>query len=89
MDKDALYDAVTDMLGKPLEVNDYVVFTNNIYQVQNLGNARGSMGRFNRYQGTIGIKLINPSPTTKTVKKNPKLMVKLHPGDILFLLLKK
>jgi hypothetical protein len=78
--------AVTDMLGKPLEVNDYVVFTNLIYQVQNLGN---STGRFNKYRGTIGIKLINPSPTTKTVKKDPKLMVKLHPGDILFLLLKK
>lgn len=78
---------VTDMLGKPLAVGDYVVFTNNIYQVQNLGNA--AAGKFHRYRGDIGIKLINPSPTTKTVKKDPKLMVRLHPGDVLFLLLKK
>ena len=77
---------VTDMLGKPLNVDDYVVFTNNIYQVKNLGK---QVGKFNRYRGAIGIMLINPSPTTKIVKKDPRLMVKLHPGDVLFKLLKQ
>lgn len=70
------------MLDKPIKIDDYVVFTNNIYQVKGLGtkDRNGS--------GVVRILLINPSPTTRPVVKQSKDMVVIPAGDVLFKILK-
>ena len=70
------------MLDKPINIDDYVVFTNNIYQVKGLG-AKDHNG-----SGIVRILLINPSPTTRPVVKQSKDMVVVPAGDVLFKILK-
>ena len=73
---------ITDMLDKPIKIDDYVVFTNNIYQVKGLG------AKYRNGRGVVKILLINPSPTTRAVTKQSKDMVVIPAGDVLFKILK-
>ena len=78
---------VTDMLGKTINVGDFVVFANNIYQVKKLDGEK-LRGRWAR-DGNVRIMLINPSKTTKPVLKRSDEMVVVPAGDVLFKLIKQ
>jgi hypothetical protein len=73
---------LTDLLDKPINVGDFVVFTNNIYEVKAVGKARGNGA------GSVKLMLINPSPSTRPVTKFSKDMVVVPAGDVLFKILK-
>jgi hypothetical protein len=75
---------ILDMLRKPINIGDYVVFTNNIYEVKGLGKAHPSTGN-----GSVKILLINPSPSTRPVTKYSGDMVVIPKGDVLFKILKQ
>lgn len=70
---------VTDILDRQLEVEDYVVFHNLIYQVLNIPT-RGNM---------VKIILLDKAKITRPVTKNSKEMCLLPPGDVIFYLLKR
>jgi hypothetical protein len=74
----------TDLIERELNVDDYVVFHNNIYQVRALGKAHPTTGR-----GQVKIMLINPSKTTKPVTKYSGDLCKLDKGEVLFWMIKK
>lgn len=62
-----------DIIGRPISVGDYVVFSNSIYIVHALGRTGG------RY-ATIRIMLESPSKTTRPQNKQSGLMC-LIPGE--------
>ena len=75
----------TDLIDRELNVNDFVVFHNNIYQVKELTlPARPATGK-----GYVKILLINPSKTTRPVRKYSNELCKLDAGDVLTWMLKK
>ena len=70
-----------DMLERPLEPGDYVVYYSNIYKVlELLGSAQSSHCR---------ILLIDKSKTTKSVKKPSYEMCKIDKEDVLIWKLKR
>jgi hypothetical protein len=71
-----------DMLERPLEKGDYVVYYSNVYQVIDLlGTARlSTMAR---------ILLIDKSKTTKSVKKSCSEMCKIDKEDVLIWKIKR
>lgn len=74
----------TDLIDRELNVEDFVVFHNNIYRVRSLGKAHPTSGK-----GSVRIMLINPSKTTKPVTKYSNDLCKLDPEDVTFWMLKK
>lgn len=64
---------VTDLLDRPLSVDDYVVLYNNVYQVK----------EFLGSHGMVRIILFDKSHTTKSVKKHSKDMCKIDTNDVL------
>jgi len=74
----------TDLIDRELNIDDFVVFHNNIYRVKGLGKAHPSSGK-----GQVKIMLINPSPTTRPVNKYSGDLCKLDSGEVLFYMLKK
>ena len=73
----------TDLIDRELNVEDFVVFHNNIYQVKGLGKTQPSG------KGQVRIMLINPSKTTRTVIKFSDDLCKLDAGEVIFWMLKK
>ena len=72
-----------DLLDRPLEVGDYVVLFNNIYQILDfLGN-----GTYKHRMARI--LLIDKSKTTKSVKKYCKDMCKIDKEDVLIWKIKR
>lgn len=60
-----------DIIGRPINIGDYVVFTNNIYVVVGI----------NGY-GYAKIMLFNPSSTTRPVSKYSKYLCVLPAIDV-------
>jgi hypothetical protein len=74
-----------DIIGRELNIGDFVVFTNNVYEVKGLGKANPSY----RGYGTVQIMLATPSATTRPQKKNSGDMCLIPKEDYLLYLLKK
>lgn len=72
-----------DLLGREIQKDDYVVYYSNIYQVlDRLGTPRGD-------HGLVRLLLIDPSKTTKSVKKNSGEMCIIDKEDVLIWKLKR
>jgi hypothetical protein len=73
----------SDLIDRELQVSDFVVFHNNIYEVKGVGrtNANG--------KGQVRIMLADPSPTTRPVTKYSGDLCKLDSADVLIWKLKK
>lgn len=67
----------TDILDRPISVDDYVMFYSNIYKVKGLGKARGNGS------ASIRIMLYDKSKTTKSVLKFSKDMIVLDKNHVL------
>ena len=74
----------TDLIDRELNIDDFVVFHNNIYRVKSFGITHPTSGK-----GTVKIMLINPSATTRPVTKYSNDLCKLDSGEVLFYMLKK
>ena len=74
----------TDLIDRELNIDDFVVFHNNIYRVKGLGKPHHSTGK-----GYVKIMLINPSKTTRPVSKHSGELCKLDAGEVLAYMLKK
>jgi hypothetical protein len=74
----------TDLIDRELNVDDFVVFHNNIYRVKGLGKANPSTGN-----GSVRIMSINPSKTTRPVIKYSSDLCKLDPREVIIWMLKK
>jgi hypothetical protein len=68
---------ITDMIGRELKVDDFVVFYSNIYRVKGLGKARGD-GR-----GSVKLMIWNGGVTARPVNKFSKDVALLPMGDVL------
>ena len=74
----------TDLIDRELNIGDFVVFHNNIYEVKGVGAPHPSSGK-----GSVRIMLINPSKTTRPVIKHSGELCKLDPHEVTFWALKK
>lgn len=75
---------ITDVIDQELKVDDFVVFYSNIYKVKALGETPYANG-----SGRVRIKLVDASPSTKTVVKYSKDIAKLDQQVVLMWMLKK
>lgn len=71
-----------DIVGRPIAVNDYVVYYSNVYQVSDL------LGTPRNGYGMCRILLVDKSKTTKAVKKPSREMCKIDKEDVLIWKLK-
>ena len=67
---------VKDIIGRALEIGDYVVFTNNIYIV------KGLPAKPNGYYSIVQIMLAAPSKTTRPQKKHSGAMCLIPKEDV-------
>ncbi len=74
---------ITDIIGREIQIDDFVVFYSNIYRVKALGKARGNGS------GTVQIMIWNGGETARPVKKHSKDMAILDKNDVLIWLLKQ
>lgn len=74
---------ITDMIGRELKVDDFVVFYSNIYRVKSLGKARDD-GR-----GSVKLMIWNGGDSARPVMKYSKDMALLPMGDVLNWMLKQ
>ncbi len=74
---------ITDMIGREIKVDDFVVFYSNIYRVKSLGKARDD-GR-----GSVKLLIWNGGATARPVTKYSKDMALLPMGDVLNWMLKQ
>ncbi len=74
---------ITDMIGRELKVDDFVVFYSNIYRVKSLGKARDD-GR-----GSVKLMIWNGGDSARPVTKYSKDMALLPMGDVLTWMLKQ
>lgn len=74
---------ITDMLDREIHKDDYVVLYGNIYQVVDL------LGSNRTGPGMCRLLLIDPSKTTKSVKKHSKDMCKIDKEDVLIWKIKR
>ncbi len=74
---------ITDMIGRELKVDDFVVFYSNIYRIKSLGKARDD-GR-----GSVKLMIWNGGDTARPVTKYSKDMALLPMGDVLNWMLKQ
>lgn len=75
--------AVLDIMDREIQPRDFVVFYNSIYQVKSIPVY------LDRRYGMVTIMYINPSKTTRSVKKYSKEMCLLNRDDVLIWMLKK
>lgn len=75
---------VTDIIDREIAVGDYVVYYNNIYIVKKVPDKARENG-----EGSVRIKLANPSPTTRSTIKRSKELCLLDKNAVLLWLLKK
>lgn len=75
---------ITDVIDQELKIDDFVVFYSNIYKVKALGETPYASG-----SGQVRIKLVDASPSTKTVVKHSKDIAKLDQQVVLMWMLKK
>ena len=68
---------ITDIIGQPINVDDYVVFYSNVYQVKALGKPRGDGF------GDVKIMIWNGGSTAKPVTKSSKDMAVLNKNSVL------
>jgi hypothetical protein len=75
---------ITDIIGREICVDDFVVFYSNIYQVKGLGKD------FNRPNGSGQVRLMiwNGGKTAKLVNKNSKDIAVLDKNHVLMWMLK-
>jgi hypothetical protein len=64
----------TDMLNREIRINDYVVSYNNLYVVLNTNKTNAK------------IKLVNPSPTSRSQMRYGKEMVIVDPDAVVAIL---
>lgn len=74
-----------DIIGREISVGDFVVFTNNVYEVLSVGMANPNY----RLRGQVKIKLASPSKTTRPQTKNSGDMCLIPKEEYLLYLLKK
>jgi hypothetical protein len=74
-----------DIIGREINIGDYVVFANNVYEVKALGEANPNY----RNRGPVKIMLANPSKTTRPQSKNSGDMCLIPKEEYLIYLLKK
>jgi hypothetical protein len=72
-----------DIVGRPIQINDFVAFYSNVYKVIGVGKP-GTSG-----SGPVRIKLAEPSKTTKSVVKYSRDMCVIPAADVTLWLLKK
>lgn len=75
---------VTDIIDQEIKVDNFVVFYSNIYQVKQANPTKQTSG-----SGMVRMKLIDPSPTTKTVAKYSKDLCKLDEHAVTMWMLKQ
>jgi hypothetical protein len=68
---------ITDMIGRELKVDDFVVFYSNIYRVKALGKSRDDG------QGSVKLMIWNGGDSARPVTKYSKDMALLPIGDVL------
>lgn len=68
---------ITDIIGQPINVGDYVVFYSNVYQVKALGKPRANGS------GVVKIMIWNGGQTAKPVTKESKDMAVLDKNAVL------
>jgi hypothetical protein len=73
---------ITDIIDREIQVDDFVVFYSNIYQVKSLGKAQ-SGGR-----GTVRILIWNGGDSARPVTKFSKDMAVLDKNHVLMWMLK-
>ena len=75
---------ITDIIGREIGVDDFVVFYSNIYQVKGLGKD------LNRKDGSGQVRLMiwNGGKTAKSVVKNSKDIAVLDKNHVLMWMLK-
>ena len=72
-----------DIIDRPINEGDFVVFYSNVYEVL-------AFGKPNQHgHGTVRIKLADPSKTTKSVVKYSRDMCVIPAEDVTIWLLKK
>ena len=74
---------ITDIIGREIQIDDFVVFYSNINRVKGLGKARAGGS------GTVQIMIWNGGDTARPVKKHSKDMAILDKNDVLIWLLKR
>jgi len=72
-----------DMIGREINVEDFVVFYSNIYQVKALGKPNVNNGR-----GYVKMILVDKSKTTKTVSKYSSDICIIDKNDVMMWKLK-
>ena len=76
---------ITDIIGREIQVDDFVVFYSNIYRVTSLGKEYPK----NSGYGTVNIKIWNGGKTSRPVAKHGKDIAILDKHDVLIWLLKQ
>ncbi len=76
-------DQLIDMLHRPVKAGDFVVYYNNIYQVNSVGNAD------NQGFGRVRMILVDKAKTTKSVVKYSKEVCVIPEHDVLIWRLKQ
>ena len=74
---------ITDMIDRPINVGDWVVFYSNIYRVVGLGKPQGTTGR-----GQVRLMIWNGGKTAKPVVKYSRDIAVLDPKHVTMWLLK-
>jgi hypothetical protein len=75
---------ITDIIGREIKVDDFVVFYSNIYQVKALGK---DMNRANG-SGQVKLMIWNGGKTAKPVNKNSKDIAVLDKNHVLMWMIK-
>jgi hypothetical protein len=74
---------ITDMIDRPINVGDWVVFYSNIYRVVGLGKEHRDTGR-----GTVRLMIWNGGTTARPVNKHSKDIAVLEAKHVTMWLLK-
>jgi hypothetical protein len=76
---------ITDIINREIQVDDFVVFYSNIYQVKSLGKEHPA----NSGRGTVRLMIWNGGKTAKPVTKYSKDIAVLDKNHVLLWLLKQ
>ena len=75
---------ISDMIGREIKIDDFVVFYSNIYRVISLGKARREDG-----SGSVKLMIWNGGESARPGTKHSKEMVVLDQNQVLVWMLKQ
>lgn len=80
-------EAALDIIGRPLNVDDFVVYYNHVYKILAIKNLKNSRGKV--FNSTATLFLAKPSKTTKKRSITCNELTLLPAHDVLMWILKK